>query len=330
MSPVFDCTTPQGRADAIPKAAAGVRDGSLVVLPTDTIYGIGADAFLPDAVAALLAAKGRGRDMPPPVLVGDATVLDALAEDVPAWARALVAEFWPGPLTIVVEARTSLAWDLGDAAGTVAVRMPDNDVALELLRAVGPMAVSSANRSGHPASRTVVEAATQLGAAVTFYLDGGAVGGGLASTIVDCTGEEPVVLREGALPSEEIHAVVARARAADPADVADASADVADASGEVADASGEADTGPARAVAPVEAVEFDAAGLPPFEGPPPQAPSFEGPSPEAPAIEGPPPRAAVPDRPSRDPSDTASRGPVVDLLDPVPPHPARAKEPDRS
>ena len=213
MSPVFDCTTDHGRADAIAKAAVGVREGKLVVLPTDTLYGIGADAFSPDAVHDLLAAKGRGSDMPPPVLVPEVRTVDGLATDVPAYARALVAAFWPGPLTVVLRAQPSLMWDLGDTGGTVALRMPDDPIALALLKEVGPMAVSSANRTGHPASRTVVEAASQLGAAVEFYLDGGPVSGGLASTIVDCTGDEPVLLRVGALSQDEVMDVVERARA---------------------------------------------------------------------------------------------------------------------
>lgn len=209
MSPVFDCTSERGRADAIPKAAAGVREGALVVLPTDTLYGVGGDAFSPEAVRALLAAKGRGSDMPPPVLVPSVRTVDGLAADVPDYARALIETFWPGPLTVILRAQPSLIWDLGDTAGTVALRMPDDEVALALLTEVGPMAVSSANRSGHPASRTVVEAAAQLGAAVEYYLDGGPVRGGLASTIVDCTGEEPVVLRVGALAASEIETVTA-------------------------------------------------------------------------------------------------------------------------
>ena len=213
MSPVFDCTTDHGRVDAIAKAAAGVREGRLVVLPTDTLYGIGADAFSPDAVRDLLAAKGRGSDMPPPVLVPETRTVDGLATDVPAYARALVERFWPGPLTVVLRAQPSLMWDLGETGGTVALRMPDHPVALELLRAVGPMAVSSANRTGYPASRTVVEAASQLGASVEFYLDGGPVTGGLASTIVDCTREEPVFLRVGALSEAEVMDVVEQARA---------------------------------------------------------------------------------------------------------------------
>jgi L-threonylcarbamoyladenylate synthase len=213
MSPVFDCTTDHGRAEAVTKAAEGVRAGKLVVLPTDTLYGIGADAFTPEAVRALLAAKGRGPDVPPPVLVPDARTVDGLATDVPDHARALMTEFWPGPLTIVLRAQPSLAWDLGETGGTVALRMPDDPVALALLAEVGPMAVSSANRHGYPSSRTVVEAASQLGANVEFYLDGGPVTGGLASTIVDCTREEPVILRLGALSEEQVMGVVERCRA---------------------------------------------------------------------------------------------------------------------
>ena len=209
MSPVFDCTTPEGRQDGIVKATAGVRQGDLVVLPTDTLYGIGADAFSPEAVQRLLDAKGRGREMPPPVLVADARTVDGLATEVPAYARALIDRYWPGPLTLVLKAQPSLMWDLGDTGGTVAVRMPDHEVALELLGEVGPMAVSSANRTGHPASRTVIDAATQLGASVEFYLDGGPVTGGLPSTIVDCTRPEPTILRRGAIDVDEILALAA-------------------------------------------------------------------------------------------------------------------------
>lgn len=207
MSPVFDCTTPEGRADGIAKATAGVRQGDLVVLPTDTLYGIGADAFTPDAVQRLLDAKGRGREMPPPVLVPEVRTIDGLATDIPDYARALIERYWPGPLTLVLRAQPSLMWDLGDTGGTVAVRMPDHDIALELLTAVGPMAVSSANRTGHPASRTIIDAATQLGASVEYYLDGGAVTGGLPSTIVDCTHDEPIILRRGAIDADEIMAL---------------------------------------------------------------------------------------------------------------------------
>ncbi len=208
MSPVFDCTTPEGLAEGIAAAAAGVRDGALVVLPTDTVYGLGADAFTHDAVAMLLETKGRGREMPPPVLVPHARTVDGLARDVPAYARNLIERFWPGPLTLVLKAHESLAWDLGDTGGTVALRMPDDEIALALLTEVGPMAVSSANRTGQPAATTVLEAATQLGSDVEFYLDGGPSSGGAASTIVDCTRETPVILREGALSAADLAEVL--------------------------------------------------------------------------------------------------------------------------
>lgn len=225
MSPVFDCTTEQGRSDGIPKAARGVREGQIVVLPTDTVYGIGADAFTPSAVRALLAAKGRGPEMPPPVLVGSIAALDGLAIDVPDYARALIERYWPGALTLVLMAQPSLRWDLGETHGTVAVRMPDDEVALALLHEVGPMAVSSANRTGHPSSRTVLDAASQLGASVEFYLDGGPSPGGLASTIVDCTGPTPTILRTGAIAAEDILAVVAEHESAEHKSAEHASAE---------------------------------------------------------------------------------------------------------
>lgn len=208
MSPVYDCTSEEGRAEGIQAAVAAVRDGQAVVLPTDTVYGIGADAFSPEAVASLLAAKGRGRDMPPPVLVPSVRTLDGLATDVPEWARELVRAFWPGPLTLVLPAQSSLMWDLGETNGTVALRMPEDDIALALLSEVGPMAVTSANLTGHPAATTVTEAAAQLGAAVAVYLDGGPSTGTAVSTIVDCTGDAPVVLRAGAVTQEQLDAVL--------------------------------------------------------------------------------------------------------------------------
>ena len=208
MSPVFDCTTPEGRRDGIAKATAGVRHGDLVVLPTDTLYGIGADAFTPDAVQRLLDAKGRGREMPPPVLVSARTTLDALAVGVPDWARALIDALWPGPLTLVVRQQPSLKWDLGETRGTVAVRMPDHDVALELLSRTGPLAVSSANRTGLPAATNADDAEAMLGELVRVVLDAGVTPGPLPSTIVDCTGTLPRVLREGAIPVGELDEVL--------------------------------------------------------------------------------------------------------------------------
>ena len=208
MSPVMDCTTEEGQAQGVTAAAEAVRRGELVVLPTDTVYGVGVDAFAPDAVAAVLAAKGRGRDMPPPVLVPSARTVDGLATNVPAYARDLIQAFWPGPLTLVLLAQSSLMWDLGETNGTVALRMPQDDTALKLLVEVGPMAVSSANLSGQPAARTVLDAAAQLGSAVSVYLDAGPSAGGLASTILDCTDDAPVILRAGALSVGQIQQVL--------------------------------------------------------------------------------------------------------------------------
>lgn len=201
---VHDTQTPESREDALQTAVDAVREGRLIVLPTDTVYGIGADAFSADAVDALLEAKGRGRDTPPPVLVGDPSVLLALAVDVPEYAERLAEEFWPGPLTLILTAQPSLTWDLGETRGTVALRMPDDEVALELLRRTGPLAVSSANRHGRPAALSVLDAATQLGDSVEVYLDGGTARIGTSSTIIDTTVEPPEIVREGALSREQI------------------------------------------------------------------------------------------------------------------------------
>jgi tRNA threonylcarbamoyl adenosine modification protein (Sua5/YciO/YrdC/YwlC family) len=208
MSPVIDCTTEEGLAQGIAAAAEAVRGGEVVVLPTDTVYGVGVDAFAADAVAAVLAVKGRGRDMPLPVLVPNQQTVDGLAANVPAYARDLINAFWPGPLTLVLHAQSSLMWDLGETNGTVALRMPQNDITLRLLTEVGPMAVTSANTSGQTPATTILDAATQLGSAVSVYLDAGPSAGGLASTILDCTRESPVILRAGAVSSGQMQAVL--------------------------------------------------------------------------------------------------------------------------
>ncbi|GAA2159297.1 L-threonylcarbamoyladenylate synthase [Pedococcus bigeumensis] len=208
MSPVYDCSTEEGRRDGVAKAVEAVRAGEIVVLPTDTVYGVGADAFSAEAVASLLAAKGRGREMPPPVLVPSVRTVDGLATDVPPWARDLIREFWPGPLTLVFKAQSSLMWDLGETNGTVALRMPQDDIALAVLSEVGPMAVTSANLTGQPAATTATDAASQLGAAVSVYLDGGPTTSTEVSTIIDCTGEEFVVLRAGAVTEEQLRAAL--------------------------------------------------------------------------------------------------------------------------
>lgn len=197
MSTVYDCTRPDTREAGLEAAANAVRAGGLVVLPTDTVYGIGADAFDSEAVAGLLSAKGRGRDMPVPVLVGSWSTVDGLVLSMSHQARALIEAFWPGGLSIVMPQAPSLAWDLGDTRGTVNLRMPLHPVALDLLREVGPMAVSSANLTGHPAPSTAEGARGQLGDSVSVYLDAGATGEAVASTIVDLTQAQPRLLREG-------------------------------------------------------------------------------------------------------------------------------------
>jgi L-threonylcarbamoyladenylate synthase len=204
----LDVRDAPGREDGVLLAAEAVRRGEVIVLPTDTVYGVGADAFDRAAVRAVLAAKGRGRNLPPPVLVANPRVLDGLATDVPAYARDLVEAFWPGGLTIVCRAQPTLDWDLGDTGGTVAVRMPLHRTALALLDRTGPMAVTSANRTGQPPAQTCDEAEEQLGDAVEIYLDGGPVTGGLASTIVDVTGAWPRLLRAGAVSIERLREVV--------------------------------------------------------------------------------------------------------------------------
>jgi len=204
---ILDATDPQGWGPALDEAVNAVQRGALVVLPTDTVYGVGADAFDPEAVAALLAAKGRGRHQPPPVLVGGLRTLDGLARDVSAEARALAARFWPGGLTIILDAQPSLAWDLGDTHGTVALRQPDHPAALALLQRTGPLAVSSANLSGRPPATTAAEAHEQLGTAVAVYLDGGTAPGGVASTIVDATSGRLRLVRSGAIPIEALREV---------------------------------------------------------------------------------------------------------------------------
>jgi len=207
MASRYDMSDEAEREEGIAAAGRAVQRGRLVVVPTDTVYGIAADAFNADAVAALLAAKGRGRQMPPPVLVSAKTTLEALASGIPDWARALADELWPGPLTLVLHQQTSLQWDLGETRGTVAVRMPDHDVTLELLSRTGPLAVSSANRTGLPAALDADGADKMLGERVRVILDAGPTPGPVPSTIVDCTTDTGRVLRRGAMPLERLNEI---------------------------------------------------------------------------------------------------------------------------
>lgn len=211
----YNCTDPLQRAEGLAHAQRAIAQKQCVVIPTDTVYGIAADAFSAQAVATLLASKGRGRSMPPPVLIPRLQTMDGLATEVPSGGRALAEKFWPGPLTLILHAQPSLTWDLGETKGTVALRIPDDELAQALLTITGPLAVSSANRTGQPAAQTASEARAQLVESVEVYLeegfrpiDGTAGSAGLPSTIVDCTGERLRVVRQGALSLDAIREIV--------------------------------------------------------------------------------------------------------------------------
>jgi L-threonylcarbamoyladenylate synthase len=208
MARRYDCSDATDRASGLREAASAVRRGELVVLPTDTVYGIGADAFNSEAVGDLLEAKGRGRNMPSPVLIGSPNTLHGLVTDFSEQAWELVDAFWPGALTLVARHQPSLQWDLGDTRGTVAVRMPLHPVAIELLTVTGPMAVSSANLTGHPSPQDCDAAQEMLGDSVAIYLDGGPTPAAVPSSIVDVTGKLPVLLRAGAISADQLREVV--------------------------------------------------------------------------------------------------------------------------
>ena len=230
MSPVYDTRDEAQLLSGMRHARQAIGRGELVVLPTDTVYGVAANAFDADAVARLLAAKGRGRQQPPPVLVAGVSTLKALVAEIPEPVERLVAEFWPGGLTIVLHAQPSLSWDLGDTRGTVAVRMPAQTLALELLEECGPLAVSSANLTGRAAAVRIDEARDMLGDSVAVYLDAGLSATGISSTIVDATslvgGADPQVriLRDGAVNRARLREVLGDMLQPEDPDVADADA----------------------------------------------------------------------------------------------------------
>jgi len=219
---IYDCSVDTDLLTGMRLAKNSVGKKELVVFPTDTVYGIACDAFSHEAVEKLLEAKGRDRQSPPPVLIGNVSALAGLAQDIPQLAHKLAATFWPGALTMILKAQPSLTWDLGDTKGTVALRMPDHKIALALLQETGPLAVSSANISGQPAATTCQQAEAALGSKVKIYLDGGSSPKGEASTIVDMTdlsesvsesGEivtsgKAKILRRGALGREKLLTVL--------------------------------------------------------------------------------------------------------------------------
>ena len=189
------------------RALAVLRDGGLVAFPTDTVYGVGALAFNGTAVGSIYAAKDRPVEKAIPVLVGDSADLSKVTLDVPEMAARLAARFWPGPLTLVVPKHPDLP-ETVSASPTVGVREPDHGVARALLSAAGPMAVTSANLSGQPSPSTAQEVFAQMGGRIALIIDGGKTPGGVASTVVDCSGPEPLILREGPISKEEIRAVL--------------------------------------------------------------------------------------------------------------------------
>ncbi|MFC6237684.1 L-threonylcarbamoyladenylate synthase [Longivirga aurantiaca] len=207
MSLEFDMADPAARPRGLDAAASAARRGDLVVLPTDTVYGLATDAFNPRGVAAIRAAKGRGRDLPLQVLVGSPDTVEGLGYGLTKAARELVQGFWPGGLTLVVRQQPTLAWDLGDSSGTVALRMPLHPVAIELLRITGPLAVSGANAAGGAPAASLSEAREQLGDLVAIYLDGGPSLDAVPSTVVDVSGQVPRLLRPGAIDLDTLRTV---------------------------------------------------------------------------------------------------------------------------
>lgn len=191
---------------ALQRALEILQLGGLVAFPTDTVYGVGALAFDGAAVESIYAAKDRPVEKAIPVLIGDADDLAKVSAEVPEIALKLATRFWPGPLTLVMPKHPKLP-EAVSAAPTVGVRIPDHPVARALLRLAGPMAVTSANLSGQPSPSTAQEVFAQLGGRIALILDGGKTPGGVPSTVVDCIGVEPQVLRAGAIPKSEIMAV---------------------------------------------------------------------------------------------------------------------------
>ncbi len=208
----YNCTNEQQRVEGLAHAQKAIAAKQIIVMPTDTVYGVAADAFSPQAVATLLAAKGRGRNMPPPVLIPRIGTMEGLATEISDDARKLAEKYWPGPLTLIFHAQPTLTWDLGETKGTVALRVPDDQLALDLLTITGPLAVSSANRTGQAAAQTGSEARSQLAESVEVYLEGGfrplEGTAPTPSTIVDATGLRLRVVREGAISLEEIQRMI--------------------------------------------------------------------------------------------------------------------------
>jgi len=194
-------------SESIPRALEILRAGGLVAFPTDTVYGVGSLAFDGKAVECIYKAKERPVEKAIPVLIGDTDDLDRVAIDIPNLARRLASRFWPGALTILVPKKPSLP-EAVSATPAVGVRVPDHNNARALLRAAGPMAVTSANVSSQTSPTTAEEVFAQLGGHIELIIDGGKTPGGLPSTLVDCTGHEIRVLRHGPITEEELRSAL--------------------------------------------------------------------------------------------------------------------------
>lgn len=193
--------------DTISHAYEILQKGGLVAFPTDTVYGVGALAFDGKAVESIYVAKDRPAEKAIPILIGDPDDLEKVGMDIPEAARKLASRFWPGPLTILVPKRADLP-EAVSATFTVGVRVPDHEVARALLRAAGPLAVTSANISGAQSPVTAQEVYEQLGGRIALVIDGGKTPGGVPSTLVDCTLPELKVLREGPISWSELHSAL--------------------------------------------------------------------------------------------------------------------------
>jgi L-threonylcarbamoyladenylate synthase len=194
-------------SDVITRALEILRGGGLVAFPTDTVYGVGALAFDGKAVESIYTAKDRFHEKAIPVLIGDIDDLDKIAMDVPSLVQMLASRFWPGPLTILVPKKPGLPESVS-ATSTIGVRVPYHEVARALLRAAGPMAVTSANLSGQASPTTAEEVLAQLGGRIKLIIDGGKTPGGAPSTLVDCTGDEIKILREGPITKKELQSAL--------------------------------------------------------------------------------------------------------------------------
>lgn len=207
---IIDCKvaqTTQLNETQLEAVAQAITADQPIVFPTDTVYGIGGNPASRVAVDAVLVAKGRGRQMPPPVLLANPQQVEIVAKNVPDVAYRLMEAFWPGPLTLILSTGQGVKYDLGDLPDTIAVRMPNHPVALQILERTGPLAVTSANLTGQPPATDCAQAVEYFGNQVALYFDGGATAGNVPSTIVSCV-DEVRILRLGKLTETEIFEVV--------------------------------------------------------------------------------------------------------------------------